>query len=524
MSSQLLTECMEQFDLHGFEPCFQSYFMRLKSRLLASGDVACGLVVLCAQENDHSSGAHQILSLLLDEARMGLENDNEYAEGFLETVEMAVQAGVAAGAIQQESLMGFAGLFRRVGVPVPQAFMINPDNMPPPSDMEGFDLSENLENLAKDVMSEGGSAYDLFNAIDTMLAAVPEEIQAGLANHIATMDGPFFERCALFMLLSGSRLVQEATIAGLFERLDGFALNAETLTLLPMIRGWFSSGPTQAALDDLSKKARRKPISSQSHPTGVEFQEIVASITDGVGAQSIAVRLKQNSKAILAMMLIKAGHGIKDSFLVPLESSGDAEQMIEQLRAETGAGDISADTLRVLLEGALADGLANECLPAPGFLDVVESCSLFDLRPQELGLQALLDLADPERKIQDASAQALGRWINDDVALDYLEHLSDNWFEDTQDSREIVALTRMARRSGRSTETKLRKFLEARRDIWARRFLQTAVMLRDGDRLREWKTLTASAYGLMNERPLKRIPLMEDIMHTTIEADDAKMW
>ena len=85
------------------------------------------------------------------------------------------------------------------------------------------------------------------------------------------------------------------------------------------------------------------------------------------------------------MILIKAGHGIKDSFLVPPENSDDAEQMIGQLRAETGADDIFAGTLRVLLEGALADGLANEYLPAQGFLDVVESCNLFNLRPSGIG-------------------------------------------------------------------------------------------------------------------------------------------
>lgn len=227
MSSQLLAECMEQFELHGFEPEFRSYFLRRKSQLLASGDVACGLVLLAAQEDDPSGDACQILSLLLDEARMGLENDNDYAEGFLKTVEMAVQAGVAAGAVQQENLMEFAGLYRIVGLPVPQSLILDPDNMSPPSDMGDFDLSENLENVARDIMAEGCSAYDLFNAIDTMMAFAPEEIQADLANHIATMDGPFFERCALFMLLSGSELVQEATIDGMFERLDGCALNAE---------------------------------------------------------------------------------------------------------------------------------------------------------------------------------------------------------------------------------------------------------------------------------------------------------
>ena len=141
--------------------------------------------------------------------------------------------------------------------------MLDPDNMPPPPDMGDFDLSENLENVARDITTEGGSAYDLFNSIDTMMAVAPEEMQAGLANHIATMDGPFFERCALFMLLSGSELVQEATLSGLFERLDASALNTETMTLLPMIRGWFSSGPTRAALDELIKKARRKAAKSE---------------------------------------------------------------------------------------------------------------------------------------------------------------------------------------------------------------------------------------------------------------------
>lgn len=520
MSSQMLAECMEQFNIHGFEPEFQSYFMRLKSHLLSSGDVACGLVVLCAQEDDHSGGAHQILSLLLDEARMGLENDNEYSEDFLQTVEMAVQAGMAAGAVQQEKLMEFAGLYRRVGLPVPQAFMFDPDTMSPPPDMGDFDLSENLQNIAREIASEGGSAYDLFNSMDTMMAAVPEEIQASLANHIATMEGPFFERCALFTLLSSSDLVQEATLGGLFERLDASDLKTETLTLLPMIRGWFSSGPAQAALDELIKKARRKAVPGQSHQSRAEIQEIVASITDGVGAQSISVRLEQGSKPFLVMVLIKAGHGVKDAFLVSPANRNDAERLIGQLRAETGADDISPDTLRVLLEGALADGLEHGHLPAPGFLDVIEACNLFDLRPQELGLQALLDLADPDQKIQNATAQALGRWINDDTALDCLEPLIDSWFEDTEETREIVATARTAR----SIETKLWKFLETRRDIWARRLLQTAVMLRDGDRLREWRILTASAYGLMNGRALRRIPLMEDIMYTTIEADDAKMW
>lgn len=520
MSSQLLTRCIEQFEKYGFESEFQSYFMHFKSQLLASSDVAYGLVILTAEEDYNSDNAYQILNLLLAEARMGLENDSQYAEDFLEVVEMAVQAGMAAGSLQQENLMKFAGLYRSVGLPVPQSFMIDPDNMVPPPDMDDFDLSENLENLARDIALEGGSAYNLFNIIDTMLAAVPEEIQAGMADHIAKMDGPFFERCALFMILSGSESVQGATIKGLLERLDSSDLSAETMTLLPMIRGWFASGPDQAGLDKLISRARRKAMLAQSDTTYPQILSIIASIVDGVGAQSIAVTLKEDSNTRLAMILLKAGYGIKDSFLISPETNEDFVQVIGQLRAETGADDISEETMRILLEGALKDGLENGYLPAPGFLDVVEACNLFDLRPQELCLQDLLNLADPHRKVQDASAQGLGRWINDDVALDCLEPLTDSWFEDTEETREIIATVR----SARSIEAKIWKVLETRRDIWTRRFLQTAVMLRDGDRLREWKTLTASAYGLMNGRALKRIPLMENIMYATIEADEAKMW
>jgi len=518
MSSRLLAECMERFERHGLDLEFRAYFARLSSRLLASRDVARDLVMLAAQEEeDSSSGALRLLGLLLDEARMGRENDDEHSGGFLEMVETAVEAGLADGAIQQENLIKFVALYRYVGLPMPRSFVLDLGNMAPPPDMENFDLSENLEDMARDITSEGGSAHDLFNTIDTMLGAIPEELQASLAHHIATMDGPLFERCALYILLSTPELVQETTVAGLSERLDAQGLGTETMRFLPMIRGWFAGGPVQAGLDKLIRKARRKAVSDHGDAAAPQIRETIASVTDGVGAQSVAVMSKRGSRNVLAMILIKTGYGIKDGFLISPETEGDAERTLRTVRVEINADDISGDTLRVLLEGALADGLANGHLPDPGFLDVIEACNLFDLRPQELDLPALLHLADPERKIRDASPQALGRWINADVAP---EDLTDSWFENTGETRKIIATGR----TSRGIETRLWKFLETRRDVWARRFLQTAVILRDGDQLREWKTLTASAQGLMNGRALKRIPLMEDIMYATIEAYDSRMW
>ena len=512
MPSQLLNECIRHLNQHGLDSAFRNHFGQVKSHLLASDETACDLVALTAQDDTTSGSASHLLGLLLDEASMGLENDAEHAEHFLDELETAVLTGVTAGTIRQENLMAFAGLYRSAGLPVPQSVILDPATVPHPPDMEDFDLSENLESIASEVMSIGGSAFELFVSLDTMLAAVPDEIRVGMANHIATMSDAIFERCALFLLMSGSELVQEATIAGFTERLEASGLSPETRNFLPMIRGWFASGPVQSGLDKLNRAAHRKALPVRNPTTGLPIKEIIASITDGAGAQSISVIMSRGSQTVVAMIIIKAGHGIKDGFLTPPDTSDEAEMIISEMRVETGADSISGDTMRVLLEAALADGLENGCLPAPGFLDVIEACNLFDLRPQRLDLPALRTVVDPERKIQDASAQALGRWIYDDVALDLLDPLTDSWFEDTAKTREIVARGRTTH----SIETQIWKFLETRRDIWARCFLQTALMLRDGERFREWKTLTASAHGLMEGRALKRIPLMEDIMDLTI--------
>ncbi|WP_246721537.1 hypothetical protein [Rhizobium leguminosarum] len=70
-------------------------------------------------------------------------------------------------------------------------------------------------------------------------------------------------------------------------------------------------------------------------------------------------------------------------------------------------------TAELLLEAALADGIENGHPPAPGFIDVMEACSLSQLRPQERDLQALLDHVDPQKEIQNATAaliDTLGHW------------------------------------------------------------------------------------------------------------------
>jgi hypothetical protein len=317
---------------------------------------------------------------------------------------------------------------------------------------------------------------------------------------------------------SGTPLIQEAAAAGLYEKLKRSALQSDTLFYLPIIRGWLSAGTARELVDQLNKYARRKGHSSAVEQQKANvIQDITASITDGVGAQNIMIVVKRQNKTFIAMLLTKTGYGIKDAFVIPCQSKREAQDIVMHARHEANGANIDRATAELFLEAALADGIENGCMPAPGFVDVMEICDLHGLRPQKKSLQDLLEFIDPEREIQCATPMKFNRILNNETALDALIPLTDSWFEDTAETRDIVHNSRLAR----NIETKIWKYLERRREIWARRFLQTAIMLKGAKMEREARTLTASAFALMDDRPLRKVPLMEDIVFTTLEAGDA---
>lgn len=522
MSFELLTYSLDLIRQQTVvSPVFSNYFSDVKAQLLASEEAIIALTVMIGQEEEEDTSPLILLSLLLDEARMGLENDGARASGFLAAVERAIETGLSSGVLEQQHLLRFAGLYQQAGLPVPDGLKIDPDKMVRPEGAETFDLSENLQAMARDIQSDGGNAYDLFSVLSEMTAAMPDEVRASFANHLAMLPGALFERCALYFILSGSSPVPEAALAGLFERLSQSGLKTETENFLPIIRGWLGPGDVRTALDELIRQARRKGQGAQqAGRASFQTLEMVGTVTDGVGAQSISVAIENDGAFYVALVLTKDGYGVKDAFVVPCASRSDTADLVMRSRIEANAAPICPATLKVLLEGALADGVENGCLPAAGILDVMETCRLLDLRPQILTLQRLLELADPEGRIQNASPQSLGRWINHPVALSLLAPLTDSWFEDTEETRRILATGRTAR----GVETRIWKYLDGRRDLWARRFLQTALLLLDAGDADEWQTLTASAYGLMNGRVLRRIPLMEAIVYMTIEAAEAQIW
>lgn len=262
------------------------------------------------------------------------------------------------------------------------------------------DLDGALAVLAAEVEAEGGGAYEFFSGLDEMSAGMPEEFKAEFVHHLLSLDNPFLERCALYWLVSGTSLTGEAVAAGLRERLMRGKLEPETLSYLPIIRGWLSASAARAAIDDIGKLALRQGLADVSKQNRAEpiVSDILATTADGVGAQGLTIVGKLQAQTFVAMILLKTGYGIKDAFVIRCRSKREATSIVSYARQEANSVRIDRMSAELLLEAALADGIENGHPPAPAFIDVMEACSLSQLRPQERDLQALLDHVDPQRK------------------------------------------------------------------------------------------------------------------------------
>lgn len=520
MSVEPLESCIEIITAHGASSAaFRDYFSGAKHALLDDPSVAAFLISEICRSGGEDVNTSTLFELLLDDARIRCEDDDARGPAFLESVEKILTTSLEAHAFEQTDLIMFAVMYQRAGLSVPDFLRIDPDTFVPPADIDDEDLNAQLEEFAKAMREEGGDTHDLFNELTEMMAGMPEEMQANFANHMPSLADPAFERCALYFLCANAPLIQEAAAAGLLERFNRSGLQPSTLLFQPIVRGWLPDGTARELVDTLGqqalKQARQNERAAENNGRKkIVIHKVFASIADGAGAQSLSVVAKQGRKVCVGNVLTKTGYGIKDAFVLRCRSMREAENIFTQMGLQIDGAEIGMPTLEMLIEAALADGIENGTMPAPGLLDVMENCDLFKLRPQAKSLPELLAFVDATREIRDATPQKLSSWITDDAVLDDLLLLIDSWFEDSTETRQIAERSR----SADSMAPKLWKYLDDRRDIWARRFLQTAAMLKDAKSPEEWQLLSASAMALMNGQPLKSIPLMEQIVFATSEA------
>ena len=514
MPNKALLGCLAYLTDYGQDDAFPAYFKSVRSRILSDFDAAQHLVELIADaEHAPDAPCFTLLAVLLDECRMGVENDLANAEFFLEVIEECLEArhDLSKGIVHR-----VAGIYVSIGLPVPACLTLDVPGMGELTESADIDISELIDPLIAEVKEKRGTAYDLYQMLEANLATMPADFKVILSGAMASTPGPMIERCALFLFVEETDQAREQIIRSFLRRISTTPLRPETLKLLPALRGWLPPGPLQDGLDQILKAGRRQEASVLPHAPPPSIKKITASMLDGVGASHLTMESKIDGERLMSVALLKEGHGIKDAFVLNSEQQSAMKHVIEVMKGPSGGDRVHQNVARIFLEGAVADGLKAGNLPAAGFLDFLEATGLYDLRPQTLGEDALMDLIDTDGRIRRASDQELHRWLWDARARDQLGALAASWFVDTGETRTILGRAR----SQAAKVQKLKAYLDKRRTTWARRFLMSALTLSDKGQRNCRRLLAASASALLAGREVDGMILMHDLIDKTIMAHE----
>jgi hypothetical protein len=204
---------------------------------------------------------------------------------------------------------------------------------------------------------------------------------------------------------------------------------------------------------------------------------------------------------------------VKDAYTIPCRTARDQKSIIERMSEEVGALAVTVDYVRRALSIALADGLALGQPPLPGLIEVVRICGFSGVRP---GVKSTVDLIAGLVSTSDVKAltpRQHGALITASEGWWDRHEIIESWFEDSDAAHAVLDKAR----SAKSAETALWKWLETRRDWWARILARAADLLETALHP-DAVGFAACAMALIDGRDMKKILVMLDVHEQTIEA------
>ena len=279
-----------------------------------------------------------------------------------------------------------------------------------------------------------------------------------------------------------------------------------------LLRNWVAE-TCREPIDDAIRACRKREVPAVSE-RAPEVREVLLSGTDGAGAQSAFVVLKEGRSFVLASLLLKHGHGVKDAWVRREIRRAEADEMLTGVNEEVEhfAGSIAA--IETCLANALAINLVSRTPPPFGLVDFVETVGLQAVRPVRLTGDELINRflaeipAGRKKEAQVAGALAASaRW-----PLIYTGMQS--WFEEGEPVDRVLSAVKTRKKR---LESVLNQILPVRRSRWAELLAWTALALRAAENS-AWTELALVAHELRGERPLKDIPLAGFIARNTVEA------
>jgi hypothetical protein len=442
---------------------------------------------------------------------MNIENEEPGAADFFEVLATGLVERADADELDAGTCFGISQAYLRAGLTPPDQLRSAPDAL-----MDIFAAGEPVElpdvgEFVEGLVPEGSTLFELYVGLRELLGAMQAEVTTTILTQMIAQGNPRMISVGRYFLLDPVAEMRDAAISGFELLADRAKIDAGLLSDLIRVRNWIPNGQ---ALDKLIKTVLRREPSGGTVPQTWQLHRVMTSLPDGTGSQSImGVCSRGNTRAVAAAM-IKAGHGIKDAYVIPCSSRNDQKMIVAQIENAIAMYDVSPSYLLQAFGCALGDGLERGRLTAPGFLDVAPMFGLGDVTPQSCCHDAVLAAIDARGEQAMLSDNQRSRLIG--KSRDWFSEydITSSWF--MSDASLIAALEQA--RTKAAAKKIVTRHLEEKRDFWAKLFARSALVLRHDSTATPdaWLSFAAVAQALETGREIKKIPVFEDILELTL--------
>jgi hypothetical protein len=325
---------------------------------------------------------------------------------------------------------------------------------------------------------------------------------------------------ALLTLLHPKLEVREIVVATLDQIIDKITLSSISLSRLQTIKYWYPES-YHPVFDRWIKIQRKKEVVFEPEPklASVKFK---ATEVDGSGSQGVFIHSRKNRKNRLGGLLLKYGFGMKDAWITPVIPAVEVADYYHQAFEESVTlREIDMAYFQMMVEHFLAVTIKLGDIPHLHFLEIQEELGL-RLRPRELDLNYLfthlsVEISPFTQDVIDASLKRSKSWLKSKQFTEswYIENaLVDKIVNHNSSFVDGVKVCRLEE----AMKDVFAEEMELNRDKWLFHFLWIALWLKAKKRKNEkvWQDSFLIAYVIREGRPLKDIPVMNEICHQTV--------
>jgi hypothetical protein len=316
----------------------------------------------------------ELLGSALDAARIARENRKKRGSAFLQTLGDAVALASGQGRLSPFHRLLLASAWTRNGLAAPASLELSATDIDAsglaPGIPDRTEADALLDDLFQNLIEQTeGDALALHAALTETFPAMPPEMRWHVIRVSTERAEPIHARLTCFWLLDRDAAIRIAAARALADRAASGALTAELAGRIVVLRNWMPPDEARGLVDKAVKLSMRSGLTAGVTPAPWTTHSVMATLPDGGGAQSIAISLQSGGRRMVAMLLLKQGHGVKDAYTIACNSASEQKALIQRVRDEAGAVSVPASWMERALSVALADGLAAGLPPAPGLVE-----------------------------------------------------------------------------------------------------------------------------------------------------------